>query len=381
MIGAGSMEKESKINCSIASIVDCIFNSLKEYVYISDPYTYEIIYANQALNQLYGKDLVGGICYKQLQSLDKPCVFCTNDKILGNGYKPYQWEHHNSQLNRDFIVIDRIITWTDGRDVRFEMALDITESKKSARAIARRLEFVEMVKRLSSRFIGTISFDQAINDSLADIGMLCDAHRAYLFSINYDQGVMNNTHEWCAEGVTPQIERLQSLPLPLFPWWIAKLKLGEVILINDIDELPEEASKEKEILKSQDIKSALVLPVFMSNQLTCFIGFDNVKDTDSWTEDDLTHLRVVAEIISNVMERDKALEDLTRYKILAERTREIIFFIGMDGKIIEANKSASQFYGYSRRELLGKSFHDLTKKSKEAETNPQRPPYHLKGWL
>ena len=42
----------------------------------------------------------------------------------------YQWEYHNPILDRDFIISDKIIKWPDGRDVRFEIGIDITERKR-----------------------------------------------------------------------------------------------------------------------------------------------------------------------------------------------------------------------------------------------------------
>jgi len=98
---------------------------------VADPNTYEILYVNDALKNAFEKDPVGGVCYKDFQGLDSPCDFCTNEIILKEKLKPYQWEYHNPVLNRDFMIIDRIIKWPDGRDVRFEIAMDVTERKQA----------------------------------------------------------------------------------------------------------------------------------------------------------------------------------------------------------------------------------------------------------
>jgi len=77
---------------------------------------------------------------------------------------------------------------------------DITERKKAEEAIKRRLDFEETVATISSRFVGTSDTDAAINDSLADVGKLSKANRAYLFLSREGGTVMDNTHEWCAGG-------------------------------------------------------------------------------------------------------------------------------------------------------------------------------------
>ena len=108
-----------------------IFDSIDESIYVSDPYSYEILYVNKAMRDVFQKDPVGGICYREFQGLEAPCAFCTNEIILEKKPLPHRWEHSNPKLNKEFTIVDRIIKWPDGRDVRFELAIDITEHKRS----------------------------------------------------------------------------------------------------------------------------------------------------------------------------------------------------------------------------------------------------------
>ncbi len=107
-----------------------IFDSIDEIIYVTDPYTYEILYVNQTMKNLFQRKLVGGACYKELQDLDSPCEFCTNEIILKQKPTPYQWEFYNQNIDRNFAIVDRIIKWPDGRDVKFEIAIDITDRKR-----------------------------------------------------------------------------------------------------------------------------------------------------------------------------------------------------------------------------------------------------------
>jgi PAS domain S-box-containing protein len=112
-----------------------LFDGLNEVVYVSDPKTYEILFANRFVREAFGKPLVGGICHKELQGLDEPCEFCTNAIILADKGEVYRWEYHNPVVGRDYLVNDKIIEWPDGREVRFELAIDITERKAAERAL------------------------------------------------------------------------------------------------------------------------------------------------------------------------------------------------------------------------------------------------------
>ena len=116
-----------------------IFGSIDESIYVSDMDTHEILYANAAAKKIFGSHIVGEQCYNVLQGKTEPCAFCTNKFIKKLNYRPYFWEFYNPVANRSHQIIDRVIKWTDGRDVRFELAVDIT-AKKEAEQVLRESE-------------------------------------------------------------------------------------------------------------------------------------------------------------------------------------------------------------------------------------------------
>ena len=119
------LEKEKKQLISI-------FEGIDEPIYVVDPNTYEILFANKTLKKWFGEDIIGKKCYKVFQNLDEPCNFCTNDKIFGKNFgKTHVWEFQNKRNNRWYRCIDRAIIWPDGRKVRMEIAIDITDRVKA----------------------------------------------------------------------------------------------------------------------------------------------------------------------------------------------------------------------------------------------------------
>jgi len=199
------------------------------------------------------------------------------------------------------------------------IARDITERVKAEETLNHRVQIERMIGRISEIFSGLDDADGLIDGALGLIGELSGACRAYLFEFREDGEEMDNTHEWCAEGVSPEKHNLQRLPKRVFPWWMKKLEKGENIRIKDVSKLPQEASAERALLESQGIKSLLVIPFYVNRRLAGFMGFDNVKNTRSWEEDDVALLRVSADIIGSAKLRQKIVEErVTKQRVLLE---------------------------------------------------------------
>lgn len=108
-----------------------LFEGTDYLIYISDPDTYEILFANKELKELAGDEVLGKKCYEVVHDLSRPCSFCTNKHIFGENLgKTYIWEKQDRRNKRWYKCIDKAIEWSDGRHVRFEMATDITKQKQ-----------------------------------------------------------------------------------------------------------------------------------------------------------------------------------------------------------------------------------------------------------
>jgi DNA-binding CsgD family transcriptional regulator len=180
------------------------------------------------------------------------------------------------------------------------------------KALQSQLEFEQVVASVSRKFVNLDpdETDDGINHALQTMGVFSGVDRSYVF-IFHDNGTrMDNTHEWCAEGIEPHIDKLQGLPADTVPWWMHKLNRFENIHIPCVAELPPEASAEKEILQSQDIKSLVVVPIVHGGRLVGFVGFDSVQVEKTWPQESITQLQLMAEIFANALERQRAQEEL-----------------------------------------------------------------------
>ncbi|MEA1976151.1 MAG: ATP-binding protein [Bacillota bacterium] len=178
----------------------------------------------------------------------------------------------------------------------------------------RRLAFEQIVSRMARNFVKLENADKGIVIALQEIGEFSDASRAYIFEFRSDGILMDNTFEWCQDGVTAEIENLKGLEINMFPWWMEKIKDGDILNIHDVAKLGPEAQAEREILEMQSIKSVLVMPLMIRGKLNGFVGFDNVKTLGIWQENDMNVLSIAAELFSNVFDRLAADKDLLNAK-------------------------------------------------------------------
>ncbi len=191
---------------------------------------------------------------------------------------------------------------------------DITDRVRAEESLKRRLELESSIDAISKVFATTTvaEFDAAVNEALRRIGEHGQVDRSYLFLLSEDGSTMDNTHEWIAEGISPEIEGLQGLPTMTFPWWMERLHRGEVIHAPRIADLATEARAEREILEAQEIRSVLAVPLVAGGNLVGFLGFDAVRTEKVWADDDIRLLVAVAEIIAAVLERRRADETQRR---------------------------------------------------------------------
>ena len=149
----------------------------------------------------------------------------------------------------------------------------------------------------------TSELDATIDRALASIGGLFDVDRAYVFSLTRYPGFASNTHEWCAPGVEPQIHLLQHVSDVSFPWFLAELLAGRVINLESLADLPAEAGQEWEMLSSLGIQSVLMLPLVRRGRLEGFAGFDHIRGSRRWNDQEVAVLSIVVSGFAQGFER------------------------------------------------------------------------------
>ncbi len=244
-------------------------------------------------------------------------------------------------------------------------ARDISERKRTEEELQHRLQFEELIARVSTEFInmGADAVDGGINDTLASVGRFFDIDHACVVQFHDDRRCMSVTHEWCDEAVSSHMEHVQNVAFRNGAWWLEKLQDFETIYIPRVAELGHDAEEEKRILEAQGIKSLVAIPMTHQRELVGFVALDAVRNEISWSTQTVALLQTLAEILVSALVRrrtETALQESEQnYRRIFELSPEAIVLLDADGTVLDMNERLKEWLGYAPEEAIGKDLWHL----------------------
>ena len=100
---------------------------------------------------------------------------------------------------------------------------------------------------------------------------------SYIFEEDPTGQYIANTYEWCAPGVTPEKDNLQSVPAAMMDPWVEQFQKQGTFYLSCDDEYAEKEPIIYEVLEPQNIQSLMAAPMMESGREIGFMGVDNPK--------------------------------------------------------------------------------------------------------
>jgi PAS domain S-box-containing protein len=189
----------------------------------------------------------------------------------------------------------------------------------SEKALQRETRLQDLLMEISATYISLPldRVDAVIETSLGHLGDFVGADRAYLFDYDFERQIATNTHEWCAQGIEPQIDSLQAIPTVMIADWVATHRTGGTVYVPDVLSLGPESSV-RQVLEPQGIKSTIAVPMIDGPRCRGFVGFDSVRRHHRYSDTEQRLLTVFAQMLVNVRKRRETEDSLRLSREQAE---------------------------------------------------------------
>ncbi|MDX2191476.1 MAG: PAS domain-containing protein [Bacteroidota bacterium] len=217
----------------------------------------------------------------------------------------------------------------------------------------------------------------AIQIALERIGTVCKVHRSYYFETFFHpqthKMVASQKVEWNS-GIAPSQlfnPANELIIMENYPDFFEPLIMNKFFEANIENYTPK---MNQILLEDQQIRSILLIPIFVNGHMRGYIGFDDCLEARIWTESEKAILNLFAENISAAllrMESEKLNRDLS---YAAQNSKNGVVILTLEGKVEWVNNGFTELTGYSSDLLVSES-QILEKISPSIESNQQEKKY------
>jgi formate hydrogenlyase transcriptional activator len=186
-----------------------------------------------------------------------------------------------------------------------------------------RLRFEMLLTALAARFVNVTA--ETIND------VIVDAQRQIVEALELDRSTLAQaqpngeflvTHTWAIPGVP----LMPGMAMADVPWIGSALARGEDVAFSRVEDLPEEAERDKATIRRLGPLSSLVMPFRVGGKVIGAMAFGTVRRERDWSDVSVGRLRLIVDVIGNALARSraeeasqKALDEIRRLRNRLER--------------------------------------------------------------
>ncbi len=234
---------------------------------------------------------------------------------------------------------------------------DVTAKVKLEDNIKEIIRFKKSLMNISSAAISMEDYDSFLNLILKELGMAAGCCRAYIIEFNRDRDRgIEIGQEWTTKGIKPEIMFLKDFYAKHAQEVTRNLKKNSIISSTSIIGV---SAKEKKLLEKIGIKPAIIIPIFVKNDIHGLIGLEGSRHNKDCANENIKMLETASNILSQVIERKSLFETLAesenKYRSLVENSNYGIYII-QDNRIRYVNDNLVNTIGTDKKNIIGKEF-------------------------
>jgi len=152
--------------------------------------------------------------------------------------------------------------------------------------------------------------DEEIHLALEDIGCLCQVDSSFVFQFSRNGNQFSMTHEWCLVVNDRCLHLAQNLSRRKFPWSTSRLLQEQMVVIPDVETLPETATLDRLHWQQFGLRSLVYIPLRIQGRPLGWFGVCHFHDPREWSPMDLRLLQSLGEILSYALHQQNVEQQL-----------------------------------------------------------------------
>lgn len=298
---------------------------------------------------------------------DIPGLKMDLENVLNNNsrYKEMEFKQKISPLGERTMALN-VLHITREEKFLFLFIRDISEERSIEELLYYRFAMEELVANISTMFLTLHSekeIEVGINCTLQAIGESIGVDRCFMDLFSRDLTTVEYTYEWSVDDFTQERKRTREVSFDYFCYSLEKNKFSKPVNILSYRESYEKIKSEEEVWLAYDNKSFLAIPLVSCKQLIGLFGFSMKEGEKIWRREDIRLLKLVGDILVNVMERremEQKLKDTGEYaENIINTIREPLLVLDADLRIISASLSFYHNFRVKPEETEGQIFYEL----------------------
>jgi CheY-like chemotaxis protein/HPt (histidine-containing phosphotransfer) domain-containing protein len=230
----------------------------------------------------------------------------------------------------------------------------IEELKESESILKRRDRILSGSHRISKILLEVTDPKEAFTQSIAAMGMSASVERAYIYNMIQPKSFEAEIYvSWSRGQQSTRMKSVnQTLNLKTLPHWYEQISEGKVIY-GQVDDF---SGNEYSYMKSLNIISILMVPIFIKGELWGIIVLDCVNMSHQWMNAEVTVLQSIASVIASAIIRfdmeKKNENSRLELEVLNQELEDALKFARhMAKKAEEGNEAKSEFLANMSHEI------------------------------
>jgi len=225
------------------------------------------------------------------------------------------------------------------------------------------LRFESLLGELSADLVNLPleSIDTTIKSSMKSLVEFFEADRCHIGMFSGDHSKIIVSHFYSRPGIDiPQITDVGDYFLSFVNDNINK---GKTIAFEKPSDLPDHAKEDRAVIEKMGIKSLVVIPLKIDKVVQYGLSLSTAEKHRQWKEHTISHIKIVGNILANVLQRRIILEEISKEKhwteAIIQGMPQLAYVFDLEGRMKRWNKNIEDILGYTAEELCDKNVGDF----------------------